>query len=150
MAEPHPPVVTDVMIVDNETHTSKTVFLEIKGTPLVQARFCTGRIGPSGTLVHYDPTSKAKAVWKHRIRIALQELGIMNFPLFPNRNYNIIVMFHVVNMNKKIDNLLKFVMDDLALVVYSNQSKVMGVTMRKIPAEINEEWTIISVEEEAI
>ena len=59
-------------------------------------------------------------------------------------------MFHVVDMNKKIDNLLKFVMDALALVVYSNQSKVMGVTMRKIPAEINEEWTIISVEEEAI
>jgi Holliday junction resolvase RusA-like endonuclease len=51
---------------------------------------------------------------------ALMEVGITHFPFFPGRNLQLKVLFFIHNQAKDLDNLLKFFMDALEMVVYWN------------------------------
>jgi Holliday junction resolvase RusA-like endonuclease len=55
------------------------------------------------------------------------------------------VSFYVKNSTKHVDNLLKFVLDALEMVVYSNDKFVYKVTAYKILVAMMDQRTLIEV-----
>ena len=110
----------DVMVV--ATNTATAVSLSILGSPIAQPRMKCYYSRVLSRLVVYDPTKDKKLTFKKIVRVALAEMGA-TFPLFDNGvKLKVTATFHVADTCKDVDNLLKFLLDSLALVIYKNDN----------------------------
>ena len=82
----------------------------------------------------YDPCHPLKQACKEALRRGLAEIGVTELPIHRNV-VNIIVNFHVRNVRKDLDNLLKFIFDVLEDVAYPNDAAVFGVVSNKVPLD---------------
>ena len=60
----------------------------------------------------------------------MRKLEITSFPLF-QVNVTMTVVFHIGNMAKDVDNLLKFVLDGLQKVAYTDDHSVAKIVIEK-------------------
>jgi Holliday junction resolvase RusA-like endonuclease len=122
----------DVIVV--LTNTVATVSLCILGEPISQPRMRCYHNPASGRVVVYDPTQDEKVAFKKSVRDAIAKVGA-TFPLFENDvKLKVTVTFHVTDMRKDIDNLLKFMLNALATVMYNNDNMICSVVATKIMA----------------
>jgi Holliday junction resolvase RusA-like endonuclease len=77
-------------------------------------------------------------------RFIKKDLKITDFPLL-KVNLKIEVVFHVSNMAKDVDNLLKFVLDALNTVVYEDDRHVHKIVGTKYHSPLRG-YTTISIE----
>jgi Holliday junction resolvase RusA-like endonuclease len=134
----------DVILV--LTNTVATVSLCILGEPISQPRMRCYHSPPLGRVVVYDPTQDEKVAFQTTVRDAIAEVGA-TFPLFENDvKLKVTVTFHVMDMRKDIDNLLKFLLDALAKVMYNNDNMICSVVATKIMATRSFERTEFIVE----
>jgi Holliday junction resolvase RusA-like endonuclease len=133
----------DVMVV--ETNTATIVSLTILGEPLIQPRMRCYKNPVTGRPVVFDPARDEKLAFKRIVREALGAVGATTFPLFDDGvKLKVTATFHVVDMRKDIDNLLKFLLDALASVVYNNDNAIDFVVAKKVATNV--EYTKFMVE----
>jgi Holliday junction resolvase RusA-like endonuclease len=112
-----------------------SVQLEVKGEPMVQIRMQAKGIFKHAKwfAILWDPSSKAKKLFKVAVKSALEETGLSAFPVYMSPQIlEIVVTFMIYNSLKDVDNLLKFVMDALQSTVYGNDRYVYKVTAEKV------------------
>ena len=120
----------DVMVV--ATNTATAVSLSILGSPIPQPHMKCYYSRVLSRLIVYDPTKDEKLAFKRIVRVALAEMGA-TFPLFENGvKLKVTATFHVVDTRKDIDNLLKFLLDALAPVMYNNDNVIYSVVAKKV------------------
>ena len=118
-----------------ETSGSSSVQILIPGQPIAQPRPRIGRTRTSRPYV-YNPGSRAKLFFANRIKLELQEAGLLSPARNPAPIYHtpvaIEVTFGVANMSKDLDNMLKFILDVLeAAGVYTNDRLVQKIVAQK-------------------
>ena len=114
----------------------------VEGEPQVQER---PRISHLGHTHMYDPSSRSKNRFKIAVVKSLQGLTFAQYPLFRARRLNVTVAFYIKNMNKDVDNLLKFVLDALQMVVYTDDRCVCQIQARKFHSP-HHGYTKVSIE----
>ena len=121
----------DAMLVTVADNVS--VHLTIPGEPLSQPRHRVRRLFSSGSgrVLFCDPAATQKREVKASIRSALVGVGVVDFPVVQQRQVKVTADFYVANGRKDIDNLLKFIMDAIKSVVYSDDRWVFQVSARK-------------------
>ena len=102
----------------------------VEGEPEVQER---PRMSNLGHVHMYDPSSKLKGKYRWAVLKALKGLQLGTYPVFSGElsEVRITVVFHVNNMLKDVDNLLKFVLDALETIVYANDRTVLQIVADK-------------------
>jgi Holliday junction resolvase RusA-like endonuclease len=115
----------DIIVMSNNKMT--TVSLTILGEPVSQPQTQSYHSQALARVIVIDPAKDQKLAFKKCVRDALEEVGA-TLPIFDN-NVKVMVTatFHVVDTRKDIDNLLKFLLDALTSVVYSNDNMVYSV-----------------------
>ena len=78
----------------------------------------------------YDPSLQLKGKFRWAVLKSLKGLKFGQYPLF-QVHLKITVAFHISNMTKDVDNLLKFVLDALQTIVYRNDRWVFKVVAEK-------------------
>lgn len=145
-----PPNSDDAMVVMTNAKTS--VSLSIFGEPVAQPRWryhlMPKLIVPNFLkVVPYNPADKEKKAFKMAVSTALAQVGATTLPLFGNDvKVKVKVTFHVFNVQKDIDNLLKFLMDALQSIFYKDDNMVYCVLAMKIRTTRNLEYTEFEVE----
>jgi Holliday junction resolvase RusA-like endonuclease len=120
----------------------ESVVITVEGQPRVQERTRMSG-GPNPHL--YDPSSLLKGKFRWAVRKALRnELAVQTFPLFTGP-LKMRVVFYIDNMTKDIDNLQKFTLDALNLIVYRDDRNVHQVTAIKQHSP-DHGYTVIMVE----
>ena len=133
-------VVDPMLISDGVT---AQVSLTIEGTPVSQPRTRLRRM--SSRVLVFDPASQAKRSTRSAVLSSLRQLGAVQFPLFPEQaTVCVNATFHVSNMQKDIDNMLKFVLDVLQGPIFANDSAVLRVAVEKVEAT-STEYTAIEI-----
>jgi hypothetical protein len=137
-----------IIVADSMEDQGKSVQIIVHGSPLVQQRH-RGRylIAAARTLV-WDPCKASKRSFRDVVRAALEGLGLDDddFPCFCGKALIFDVSFHVMNTSKDVDNLLKFVLDALQTVLYSNDRFIYDIHARKRRVyHVGDENTIIEV-----
>jgi Holliday junction resolvase RusA-like endonuclease len=139
----------EAMIADNGSPQDKTVYIHIKGPPMVQQRHRI-RVLPAGRRHFiYDPSHQQKRACKQALRQALSELGITQFPVYPGHNLKFIVKmnFYLHNHRKDNDNLEKFAMDMMESIIYYNDRQIYdNITKKRVVAESGE-YSEIEIQE---
>jgi Holliday junction resolvase RusA-like endonuclease len=98
----------------------------------------------------YDPSQRLKRAYRGAVIQSLAQLGLRNFPIFPDQSdlkLGMSVVFYVHNMNKDIDNLLKFVLDALQGAIYANDRVIWEVTVKKVHIVSNDQFTQLVIEQ---
>ena len=135
--------IEDVILVSNGE--SEQLLVTVKGPPVAQPRMRVRRL--PRRVVLFDPSSAEKKALKIMIKNELVALGVPQFPLFTaNTSLKIAVVFYVANINKDIDNMLKFVLDVFQGSVYSNDKAICSVNAQKIHSIDGYEHTEITIE----
>ena len=98
----------------------------IEGEPQVQER---PRMSNIGGMHMYDPNSLIKVKFRAAVKKTFDDLKF-TYPLFQVA-LKIQVTFHISNMAKDVDNLLKFVLDALQTIVYNDDRSVQKITAEK-------------------
>jgi Holliday junction resolvase RusA-like endonuclease len=137
---PPPMFVAEAIIIVSSPRATRlqsitSVQLEVKGEACVQIRMQAKGIWRKAKwlAILWDPSSKAKRLYKVAVRSALEETGLSAFPVYRSPQIlEIVVTFMVYNSLKDVDNLLKFVMDALQSTVYGNDRYVYKVTAEKV------------------
>lgn len=102
----------------------------VEGEPEVQERT---RISFAGHTHLYDPSSKIKAKFRWAVLKSLKALKFSEYPLFPTPvELKLTVTFYVTNNLKDNDNLLKFLLDAIQTILYSNDRQVVKIDSEKI------------------
>jgi Holliday junction resolvase RusA-like endonuclease len=124
----------------------RTLYATVIGSPAVQAR---PRMNTRNGRVHiYDPSARSKRAFKRAMRQALQELGIVAFPIFlPTSHLKLKATFFLSNEGKDVDNMLKYLMDALQSVVYGNDAGIYDIETKKVKTNINSQFTRFEIEE---
>ena len=111
-------------------NTRKVLSLEVTGAAVAQPRHHVSRL--RNRLLVFDPASSAKRILRNATKQALEEVGVSTqaAPIFgPGDKVKLTIEFYVDRSNKDMDNLLKFVMDAMSTVVYSDDRIVEVVNM---------------------
>jgi Holliday junction resolvase RusA-like endonuclease len=139
----------DAMIADNGAPQDTTVYIDIKGEPMVQERHRVRVVRPGGRTIVYDPSHNKKRACKEALEKALAGLGITQFPVFPGNNLKFFVKmeFHLHNASKDNDNIEKFYMDMMESVIYFNDRQIFENIGKKRLVAKGEEFTKIEVYE---
>jgi Holliday junction resolvase RusA-like endonuclease len=98
----------------------------------------------------YDPSQQLKRAYQGAVIQSLAQLGLCNFPIFPDQRYlklGISVVFYVHNMNKDIYNLLKFVLDALQGAIYANDRVIWEVMAKKVHVTNDNQFTQLVIEQ---
>ena len=148
---PFPPINSDdAMVVTTNAMTS--VSLSIFGEPVSQPRWRYHlmprlRVPKWVKVVTYNPATREKSAFRLAVSNALVQVGATTFPIFADRvKVKVKVTFHVINVQKDIDNLLKFLMDALQSIFYNNDNMVYCVVATKIRTMTNLEYTEFEAE----
>ena len=107
-----------------------TLTMSVTGNAIAQARHRVRRVNTS-RLVFYDPHQREKVSFRLAVKESLQDVGIQYFPVFRNVHVRVHVSFFVRNLNKDLDNMIKFVLDALQSVVYRNDLCVVEMHSAK-------------------
>ena len=84
--------------------------------------------------------------FRQSIRSTLDDVGIHSYPMFSSGTpLEVKVIFHVSNMRKDVDNLLKFVLDAMQGLVYVDDATIVHISATKIRCAIGEQKTIVQV-----
>ena len=111
---------------------NRTLHLDFKGEPPIQARTRSTYIRSQGRLLVYDPSSTIKSAVKVLLTAALQELGQFQVPLFPaGRRITVTAKFTVRDPRKDVDNMLKLLLDVMQGIVFNDDRFVYSVTASK-------------------
>jgi Holliday junction resolvase RusA-like endonuclease len=139
----------DAIIASTSTNDHPTIYLDIQGPPMAQARprFQWHVAANRGVPVVYDPSRAMKRACRTACARALMEVGITNFPFFPDGHLHLKVLFFVHNQAKDLDNLTKFVMDALETVVYTNDRDIWEAHIKKVAVGKPDEFTRIEIQE---
>ena len=114
----------------------------------LSARFPEGSNGVQSVRT-YDPSARSKAAFKAAIREALSELGVKEFPFFPeNTHVKIVAAFAISDEAKDSDNLMKHLKDAFTGVIYSDDRWVCDEQAKKRAAPIQAQLMEFSVEED--
>jgi Holliday junction resolvase RusA-like endonuclease len=102
----------------------------VEGEPRVQQR---ARMAVTGGVHMYDPTARTKRDFKAAVTDSLDFIreNDAQYPFFQDDDVKLTIVFHVHNMNKDVDNLLKFVLDALRGVVYIDDRSILKVVAEK-------------------
>jgi Holliday junction resolvase RusA-like endonuclease len=133
---------------DTEDLSTHTFYLEVQGPAMVQQRTRIRFLPLAGRAVVYDPSQASKRAFRRAVLLALNELGIVEFPVFQDQQHLKIQLnctFYLHNEAKDVDNLLKFVMDALESVIYQNDRVVFETHLKKVKVPQQEEFTKIEV-----
>jgi Endodeoxyribonuclease RusA len=163
----------DVMIVVLEQQ--KNLSFVVYGDPPVQQRIKVNsrmRMKP----VCYDPSAGSKVAWRSLLRRELLQIGENQFPIFPDGGDNakglmVTMKFHMSRRradyrtvkgepvlkvehqqfpeSKDVDNMVKYLMDAMDSVLFSDDKIIVRVIAEKcfVPDNINiGPYTTISVE----
>ena len=135
--------VEDAILVSNGE--KEQLVLTIRGPPVAQPRMRARRL--PHRVVLFDPSSGVKKSLKTAIKNELVALGVSRFPMFAaNTTLKVIVVFYVANINKDIDNMLKFVLDVFQGSVYGNDNTICSIDAQKIHSMNGYEHTEITIE----
>jgi len=122
-----------------------TIYFTMQGPPAVQQRVRAFSV--NGRLTFYDPSQRAKRAFKEAIRQAMLQFGISTFPFFSDeKKVKVTAIFGVSNEAKDVDNMLKFLLDAIQDVVYTNDNMVYKLVGTKIPVPIHQQYTMFSLE----
>ena len=94
--------------------------------PRPRARWMQSRV------LVYDPSSSIKRAYKQAFIAALAAVGVVNLPTFGSRRVKVTAHYHVRNIRKDVDNMLKFTLDVLEDVGFSNDANVFCVSAQNI------------------
>ena len=120
-----------------------TLSLVVHGEAVAQPRHRVRRVGPS-RMIFYDPAATCKRKYKRSIDRSLVAIGVSERPVFAaNGQLTVDVTFNVLNANKDVDNMLKYVLDALQGLIYGNDREIFEVHAKKIVS--NSEFTEITV-----
>ena len=112
----------------------------VKVAPGVRARMIPGRRHP---IIH-QPVLPARRVLHRWAMEALQAIGILTFPCFPEGSQlKVKIVFRIKNMNKDLDNMLKFYFDALEGVCWHNDRDVHHVDARKSKIDQNSKEDVV-------
>jgi Holliday junction resolvase RusA-like endonuclease len=98
----------------------------------------------------YNPSQRQRRAYRVTVIQALAQLGITHFPLFPHHRdlkLSICVKFNVHNINKDLDNLLKFVFNALQGEIYVNDCVIWEVTAKKVQVANQDQFTQLEIEQ---
>ena len=115
-----------VVVVDDKPIINLTVV----GVPEAQARMRARRV--RNRVIMFDPSAPSKRKCQKSIADALSEVGVATQPIFVREKVALNIVFHVTNIRKDVDNMLKYILDVLQGVVYHNDAAVFKVTAAKI------------------
>jgi Holliday junction resolvase RusA-like endonuclease len=82
------------------------------------------------------------------VRTALEDVGLGtgDFPCFVGKKLKFEVSFYFMNVSEDVDNLLKFVLDALEMVLYSNDKFIFDIHACKARVyHMGDEETIIEL-----
>jgi Holliday junction resolvase RusA-like endonuclease len=127
---------------NGEPQKAERLDIVVEGEPQVQER---ARMSHLGHTHMYDPSSRLKNRFRIAVVKSLQGLTFLQYPLFHVRHLKVTVAFYVSNMTKDVDNLLKFVLDALQMVVYTDDRCVYQIEASKWHSP-DHGYTKISVE----
>jgi Holliday junction resolvase RusA-like endonuclease len=138
----------DALIMCEGPTAPYQIVVQVEGEPRVQERHRIGRVKSGGKARMYDPSGPLKKLFKRAVSEALEDIDFTyhDLPLFLGAGIYLKVDFGVRDMTKDIDNLLKFVMDALKGVVYEDDSHVLEVHGKKIPAGGFDEYIALQIE----
>ena len=134
----------DAMIVTTGPET--TVSLSVVGAPVAQPRIRFRRILRAFRVIPYDPAHHKKRLFRTEVFNAFAGVGAMLFPLFGDASkLKVTVTFHVFDVRKDIDNLLKFFLGALQGVIFKNDAMIFEVVAKKIRVTKNTQFTAFEV-----
>jgi Holliday junction resolvase RusA-like endonuclease len=111
-----------------------SIYLNISGEPIAQERHRLRQI--ANRRWFYNPSGRASNGLAVKIGRALQELGIApgELPLLL-ASVKVHVTFGVHNMNKDLDNMIKFILDTLQFAkIFGNDRLVYKIVAEKVLA----------------
>ena len=79
----------------------------------------------------YDPHARLKRNYRAALTVAINALGVQQLPLFAEQRVKVTVDFYVTNLRKDVDNMLKFTLDILQGIAFSNDCNVFSVVANK-------------------
>lgn len=144
----------DALIIAKTEDDTDLLMLQVVGECVPQPRIRGRTIPRQGNrTIYYDPAQKKRSAWSEAVRSALLEVGVTDFPIFPGYHrtlkLKVTVTFHVNNLLKDVDNMLKFVLDGMQGTVYSNDRDVFIVVTEKKALTTAFEYADIEVETKA-
>ena len=137
----------NIEVIFTEKDNHPIFHCTIKGTPPTQARHCATTV--NGTLRFFDPTARSKRAFKRALKAELGELGFENFPVFPDgTRIKLDCLFGCTNLLKDVDNLVKYLMDALQDVMYTNDNQVFDEHGKKRGVALPDEFSYFTVQED--
>jgi Holliday junction resolvase RusA-like endonuclease len=127
-----------------------TIYIDIQAPPMVQQRPRVRFLPLIRTPLIYDPSQRQKRAYRVAVMQALAQLGVAHFPIFPHHRdlkLRISAIFFVQNINKDLDNLLKFVFDALQGAIYLNDRVIWEVTAKKVQVANQDQFTQLEIEQ---
>jgi hypothetical protein len=137
-----------IIVANSIDDVNKSIQVLVRGTPLVQQHFCGRYLFAAARMLVWDPCKASKRSFRDVARTALEDVGLGagDFPCFVGKKLKFEVSFYVINVSKDVDNLLKFILDTLEMVLYSNDKFIFDICTRKACVyHAGDEETIIEV-----
>ena len=136
--------VDDAMIVTTGPET--TVSLSVMGVPVAQPRIRFRRILQAFWIIAYDPAHNKKRLFRTEVVNAFAGVGATIFPLFgDSAKLKVTVTFHIFDLRKDIDNLVKFFLDSLQGGIFKNDSTIFELIAKKTRSTRNTQFTSFEV-----
>jgi Holliday junction resolvase RusA-like endonuclease len=139
-----------VIAAANTPDAPPSIYIDVQGTPIAQQRPRVRFLPLIRAPLIYDPSQRLKRAYQSAVIQSLAQLGVHNFPIFPDQRalkLGMSVVFYVHNMNKDIDNLLKFVLDALQGAICANDRVIWEVTAKKVHVANNDQFTQLVIEQ---
>jgi Holliday junction resolvase RusA-like endonuclease len=137
---PRRPTMTSVLVEDimtMESHGYQTVKFDVRGN--LQAQERPRMVWKNRTRFprFYDPSAKAKKIWKKALKKALDDIGMGSaLPLFGAEGQQQPIQVELTFFwphpdQKDLDNMIKFVLDAYEGLLYGNDKKIYEITSKK-------------------
>jgi Holliday junction resolvase RusA-like endonuclease len=144
----------DALVVGKPNNPADTavVILTVVGECVPQPRPRAKSItqGQSTRILVWDPAKAKRVAWATAVKSALVEVGVTDFPIFPNHirtlQLKATVTFYVNNFAKDLDNMLKFVIDGMQAILYENDRVVFKIVSEKKATTRGFEYAELAVE----
>lgn len=138
-----------VDVMQFEDAHSSSIGIHIAGRPPTQPR--PRGVTRGGRTIFYNPAARAKHIYCTKIKEELRANGLLPAPAqVPNPGplfigpVSVVVTFGVANMNKDLDNMVKFILDVLEVAgIYGNDRFVRRIVAEKVQSAT--EFTNLSV-----
>ena len=137
----------EAIVASGINHRDVSVSFKIFGTPPSQQRPRSRYFARVQRTVFYDPTANLKTIFARAIKLGLN-LDNAALPIYGDATtkFKMEVMCYLTNVAKDVDNLLKFVMDVLQVIVYLDDKMVYKAAIeKKQVARLQDQKTTIHI-----